>query len=114
MDPDPDPAIFGIDLQDASKKLIFYTNSSAYYFLKLHLHHFSKIKSQKESQNSMNQGFSYYLCMMIEESGLQELLLNSFYVLLVAPLSFNPDFAIKVIQQYVKSLLISNRPFPSL
>jgi hypothetical protein len=46
MDPDsdPDPAIFVTDLQDASKKLIF----SAYYFLKLHLHHFSKIKEQKE------------------------------------------------------------------
>jgi hypothetical protein len=29
---------------------------SAYYFLKLHLHNFSKIKSQKESQNSRNQG----------------------------------------------------------
>ncbi len=42
---------------------------SAYYFLKVHLHHFSKIKSQKESQNSRNQGFSYYFCMMIEESG---------------------------------------------
>ncbi len=40
-----------------------------YYFLKLHLIHFSKIKSQKESQNSRNQGFSYYFCMMIEGSG---------------------------------------------
>jgi hypothetical protein len=39
MDPDydPDPAIFVTDLQDANKKLIF----SAYYFLKVHLHHFS-------------------------------------------------------------------------
>jgi hypothetical protein len=43
MDPDPDPAIFVIDLQDANKKLL-----SAYYLLKVHLHHFSKIKSQKE------------------------------------------------------------------
>jgi hypothetical protein len=51
MDPDPDPAIFVIDLQDASKKQIFNTIISAYYFLKVHLHHFSKIKSQKESQN---------------------------------------------------------------
>ncbi len=42
---------------------------SAYFLLKLHLHHFSKIKSQKESQNSRNQGFSYYFCMMIEGSG---------------------------------------------
>jgi hypothetical protein len=37
--------------------------------LKLHLHHFSKIESQKESQNSKNQGFSYYFCMMKEGSG---------------------------------------------
>ena len=29
---------------------------------------FSKIKSQNESQNSRNQGFSYYFCMMIEGS----------------------------------------------
>jgi hypothetical protein len=42
---------------------------STYYFLKLHLHHFWKIKSQKESQNSGNQGFSYYFCMMIQGSG---------------------------------------------
>ncbi len=69
MDPDPDPAIFVIDLQDVSKKLIFNTISSAYYFLKVYLHHFSKIKSQKESQNRRNQGASYYFCMMIEGSG---------------------------------------------
>ncbi len=46
--------------------------NSAYYFLKvptpLHLHNFSKIKSQKESQYNSNQGFSYYFCMMIEGS----------------------------------------------
>ena len=66
---DPDPAIFGINLQDASKKTNFNTIFSAYYFLKLHLHNFSKIKSQKGSQNSRNQGFSYYYCMMIEKSG---------------------------------------------
>jgi hypothetical protein len=47
IDPDPDPAIFVIDLQDASKKLIFNKIFSAYYFLKVHLHHFSKIKSQE-------------------------------------------------------------------
>ncbi len=64
-----DPAIFVIDLQDDSKKLIFNTIFSAYYFLKVHLHHFSKIRSQKESQNSRNQGFSYFFCMMIEGSG---------------------------------------------
>jgi len=43
---DPDPAIFVINLQNANKK----TNLSyfAYYFLKVHLHHFSEIKSPKE------------------------------------------------------------------
>jgi hypothetical protein len=43
------PAICVIDLQDEKKK----KKISAYYFLKEHLH-FSKIKSQKESQNSSN------------------------------------------------------------
>ncbi len=47
MDPDsdPDPAIFAIDLEDVNKKLIFNTIFSAYYFLKVHLHHFSKEKT---------------------------------------------------------------------
>jgi hypothetical protein len=45
--PDPEPAIFVIDLQDANKKLIK-KKISAYYFLKVHLHHFSKIKRPKE------------------------------------------------------------------
>jgi hypothetical protein len=40
MDPDPDPAIFVIDLKD--KDLVF-----AYYFLEVQLHHFSEIKSHK-------------------------------------------------------------------
>ncbi len=49
MDPDqytdPYPAIFVIDLQDANKKLIFENSFSAVitYFLKVHLHHFSKV-----------------------------------------------------------------------
>ena len=55
---DPDPAGSGSN-----------TIFSAYYFLKEHLLHFSKIKSQKESQNRRNQGFSYYFCMNIEGSG---------------------------------------------
>jgi hypothetical protein len=54
---DPDPAIFVIDLQE---KLNLNTIFSAYYFVKVYLHHFSKIKGQKESQNSRNRGFSYY------------------------------------------------------
>jgi hypothetical protein len=46
-DADPDPAIFITDLQDANKKILK-KGFSAYYFLKEHLHQFSKIKSQKE------------------------------------------------------------------
>jgi hypothetical protein len=52
-----------------AKNYFFNTIFSAYYFLKLHLHHFSKIKSQKESQNSRNQSFSFYFCMTIEGYG---------------------------------------------
>jgi hypothetical protein len=42
-DADPDPAVFIIDLQDANKNL--FKNK---FFLKMHLHHFLRIKSQKE------------------------------------------------------------------
>jgi hypothetical protein len=44
-------------------------NFIAYYFLEVHLHHFSKIKSHKKSQNSRNQEFSYYFSLMKEGSG---------------------------------------------
>ncbi len=67
----PDPAIFVIDLQDGNKKRILLKCFSVCYFLKVHLHIFSKIKSLKEAtkQNSRNQGFSYYFCLLIEGSG---------------------------------------------
>jgi hypothetical protein len=45
LDADPDPSIFIIDLQDAYKKQ---KKFSGYYFLKVLLHLFSKVKSQKE------------------------------------------------------------------
>jgi hypothetical protein len=45
MNPDPDPTIFVLNLPDANAKLLSF---SAYYFLKVHLHRFSKIKSNKE------------------------------------------------------------------
>jgi hypothetical protein len=48
LDPDADPSIFIIDLQDANKKLIKKNFFPAYYFLKVLLHHFSNVKSQKE------------------------------------------------------------------
>ena len=71
MDPDPDldadPALFVNDLQYANKKLVIFEQSfSAHYVLKVLLHHFSKIKIPKKSQNSMNEGFSDYFCLMIE------------------------------------------------
>jgi hypothetical protein len=45
LDPDADldPSIFVIDLKDAQQKTIF-LSFSAYYFLNVHLNHFSKIK----------------------------------------------------------------------
>jgi hypothetical protein len=59
MDPDLDPATFVIDLQDATKNY-FFKSFPAYYFI-------------KKSQNSRNQGFSYYFCVMIKGSGLATL-----------------------------------------
>jgi len=99
VEPDPDPAIFVIDLQDSSKKqccgsgsgircvfdpgirnrffpdpkTIFLVKSSIsvteLLLLKAHIQHISKIKYQKESQNSWITDFSYYICLMIERSG---------------------------------------------
>ncbi len=46
-DADPDPAIFVSDLKDV-KKLFFFIGLFAYYYFKVHLHHFSMIKSHKE------------------------------------------------------------------
>ncbi len=67
MDPDldTDPTIYVINLQDGNKNL-FWKSFSAYYFLKVHLHSFSKIKVKKKSQNSRNQGFSFYFCLIVE------------------------------------------------
>jgi hypothetical protein len=59
----PDPAIFVLDLQDVNH---FSLSFSVYYHLKVH---FSKKNVIKKSQNSRNQGFSYYFCLMIEGSG---------------------------------------------
>jgi hypothetical protein len=69
LDPTPDPAIFVSDLQEGNKNNNFSAKFFAYYFLKVHLHHFSKIKSINKSQKSRNQGFSYYFCLMMERSG---------------------------------------------
>jgi hypothetical protein len=47
------------------------------YFLKVHLHHFSKIKVKKKSRNRRNQGISYYFCLMIERSGFRSVHLTN-------------------------------------
>jgi hypothetical protein len=67
MDPDPAPdfALFVSDFQDANKKYFFF----AYYFLKVHLHHSSKMKSLKKSQNSRNKYFSYYFSWFLLDAG---------------------------------------------
>ncbi len=70
MNPDDRILLFSsLTFKMPAKNKFFNTIFSACYFLNLHLHRFSKIKSQKESQNSRNQGFSYYFCMVIEGSG---------------------------------------------
>jgi hypothetical protein len=62
MDPDPDLAIFITDLQDAKKTNFFC-------LLILSEGTFSSCLKDEKSQNSRNQGFSYYFCLMIEGSG---------------------------------------------
>jgi hypothetical protein len=47
-EPDPDPTLFINDPQDAYKKYFFSQLFFAYYFLKIHLHHSSKVKGHKE------------------------------------------------------------------
>ncbi len=47
-DADPNPSIFIFDLQDANKKISLWKSFSAFYFLKVLLHHCSKLRSQKE------------------------------------------------------------------
>jgi hypothetical protein len=51
------PAIFVIDLQDASKNNFSFVSFSVYICMKAHLHNFSKKKIKMRSQNRKNQGF---------------------------------------------------------
>ncbi len=67
MDPDPDPAIFSVTFK--MPKPNYFSELFCNYIFKLQLHNFSKIKVTKKSQNSRNQGFSYYFWLMIEGSG---------------------------------------------
>ena len=65
MDPDPNPAIFVIDLQDTNKKLIWKKSFPAYYSLRVHLHHFSKIKSPKEVTKQQESRF--FLLLLLDD-----------------------------------------------
>ncbi len=79
FDTDPNPRIRTTELQiwirillfrqwlTKCQKIRFFQSFRAYYFLKVHLHQSSK--SQKKSQNSRNQGFSYFLCFSMKGSG---------------------------------------------
>ncbi len=60
-DPAPEPAI----TFNMASKNHFYLSFFAYYFLLFEATFFK----DKKSQNSMNRGFYYYFCLMIEGSG---------------------------------------------
>jgi hypothetical protein len=47
-----------------TKNNFFFQRFLAYYFLKVHLHQFSKIKVKKKSQNSINEDFSYFFLLV--------------------------------------------------
>jgi hypothetical protein len=57
MDPDPNLAIFVIDLQDANKKLIFLKAFLLIVFLQVHLPHNSNIKCPKEVKKQLESWF---------------------------------------------------------
>jgi len=56
----PDPAIFVIDLQNQQKTYLK-KSFSDYYFLKVYLHHFSKIKSPKEVTKLKTVGIKVFI-----------------------------------------------------
>jgi hypothetical protein len=62
----PDPDIFVIVLQDANKKLIKKKCFSAYYFLRVLLHNFSKVKSQKEVTKQLTSRF--FLLFLLDDN----------------------------------------------
>ncbi len=61
---DPDPAIFDSDLQDSNKKVFLLITFWRNIYITC-----QREKVIKKSQNSRNQGYSYYFCLMIDGSG---------------------------------------------
>jgi hypothetical protein len=85
LDPQPDPAIFVTDLQDANKNPFFSQSFrfSAYYFLKVHLHHFSKIKVISKSQNIRNP--SFFLLILLDDRRIRIKTYDSILLLVYVP-----------------------------
>jgi hypothetical protein len=81
FDADPDPAFeFFVDLFVTFKmptinSTVFFDTYS-YYFLKVHLHHSSKIKNHKEVKKQISR-FFLLLCLMIKKSGFSSLPLTN-------------------------------------
>jgi hypothetical protein len=73
MDPDPDvdsdPAIFGIDIQDINRKVIFSYKFFCLLFFEGTFTSFSKIKSVKEVKKQEESKFFFLFCLIIEGSG---------------------------------------------
>ncbi len=66
---DPDPALFVIGFQDAKKNKFFSDLACFLLFEGTFTSVFKDKKVIKRSQNSRNQGFSYFICLMMEGSG---------------------------------------------
>jgi hypothetical protein len=62
---DLDPAIVVIDLPDTYKKTNLKKDFSSFYFLKVHLHHFSKIKSPKTVTKTV--GTKVFLLFLLDD-----------------------------------------------
>jgi hypothetical protein len=63
----PDPTLFITDLQDAY--FFWFFDFEGTYTVPVHVHHSSKKTVIKKSQNSRNQGFSSFFCLLMEGSG---------------------------------------------
>ncbi len=74
IDPDPNPAIFVSDLQDANKKLFCFLS----FFLLINFRMYTYIIFQrweviKNSLNIRNQGFSSFFCLLMEGFGSEQI-----------------------------------------
>jgi len=65
-DPTPDPVIFVSDLQDGNKN---YFNFCCFLLSQATFTSLFKDKKSKKSQNSRNQGFPYYYCLIMDLGG---------------------------------------------